>query len=242
MKQALRILLSLVAVIGMVAAGCAQTTTVAPASPTKASVKPTEPSPGPMRTPFVSEELREEASRALETFKKLVTEQNYKQMGFESLNEVALATLGEPIQDFMVRLDHLSKYQEGRDPNEILSPTNLFVFPVLVEEQVRSSIDIVGQEGTWEAVSFGAPNFIGVLTNQLMAQSKAQGLPTHHFFVVRVAAFNLVFLGNRADKELVLTPLVDTPEFKLEAGVPVPADKAFAALAPAAEKHDGLPR
>ena len=230
MRKAFLILLILIAVIGSVMTACA------PPAPPAIQALPT-----PAEAPLLPEKFQAEALEALETLKKLITEENYKQMGFESLDEVAFATLGEPIQDFMVRLDHLKKYQKGSDPNKMLSATNLLVYPVLVRGQVRSSIKGVVEEGTWKSVSFGEPNYIKMVMSQLKKQSEEQKLPSSSFFIVRVPAFNLVFLGHRAEKELMLTPIMDIPEFRFKAGVSMSADTIFATLAPAAEKHEGLP-
>ncbi|MDO8804837.1 MAG: hypothetical protein Q7R35_10420, partial [Elusimicrobiota bacterium] len=40
------------------------------------------------------------AQKALKTFSRLVTKENYKRMGFEDPEEVRTATLGAPLQDF----------------------------------------------------------------------------------------------------------------------------------------------
>ena len=224
MRKAFLILLGLIAVIGSVMTACTPPAIQAPVALIEA--------------PLSSEKFQAEALESLEIFKELITEENYKQMGFESLDEVALATLGEPIQDFMVRLDHLKEYQKGSDPNKMLSATNLFVYPVLVRGQVRSSIQGVVEKGAWESVSFGSPNYIRMVMSQLERQSKEQKTSS---FIVRVPAFNLVFLGYLAEEKLMLTPIMDIPEFGLKAGVSVLADTIFTTLAPAAKSHAGLP-
>ena len=106
--------------------------------------------------PLPLEEIQKVASEALVTFNELVTKENYTVMGFESLSEARVASLGEHLRVFMVRLDQLQKYQPGSDPNNILSGGDLVIYPVIVEEQVRSSIVVEKVKERWNATSFAA--------------------------------------------------------------------------------------
>ncbi|HEX8473128.1 MAG TPA: hypothetical protein VF666_03790 [Pyrinomonadaceae bacterium] len=99
------------------------------------------------------------ADRGLATLAKLVNEQNYRAMGFESVAEVSTAALGEPIRVLMVKLDALRAYQPGSDPNLLLSDVPQSVYPVMVRDQVRSTITVSQVDaGRWTAVSFGNPH------------------------------------------------------------------------------------
>ena len=192
--------------------------------------------------PLPLEEIQIVASEALVTFNELVTEENYTVMGFESLSEVGAASLGEHLRVFMVRLDQLQKYQPGSDPNEILSGGDLVIYPVTVEEQVRSSIVVEKVKERWNATSFGGSNQVEMLTKVRKADSDSTELPISSYFVVRVPSLNLYFIAHRADKVLMLTPLLDDPSYGFKAGFTMPADKVFEAILPAANRHDGLPR
>jgi len=83
-------------------------------------------------------ELQNKASESLATLSKLVTKQkNYREMGFESLNELKRMNIGEPLQVFIVRLDHLKEYKKGGDPNKMLSGGNHVIYPVLISYYCR---------------------------------------------------------------------------------------------------------
>jgi hypothetical protein len=172
----------------------------------------------------------------------MVTDKNYAQLGFKSPDEVRLSTLGEPVQEFMVRLDHLREYKESVDPNKLLIVTKKYVYPVTVDGQVRSSIELLKKKDKWIAVSFGAPNYIRMVTNERARQVKLRNARTDEFFIVRIPAFRLHFIGYRKDKQLMLIPLFDILKLDLHEGVAAPAEKVFLKLVPAAKKHDGLPR
>jgi len=142
----------------------------------------------------------------------------------------------------MVRLDQLQKYQQGSDPNKLLTGGNQLVHPILVRGQVRSSITIGEVNGNWRAESFGGPSFIKLLTKVQKKASEIERLPLSANFVVRVPALNLYFIGYRIDNKLMLTPLQDNPGFKFKSGISMSADKIFTVILTAAKKHDGLPR
>jgi hypothetical protein len=80
------------------------------------------------------------ATESLSTFRQLVNAQNYKELGFESAEEVAKATLGEPIPVLVVSLNQLRQYEPGSDPNKLLTDFNQIHYPVMVGDQVRSAI------------------------------------------------------------------------------------------------------
>lgn len=191
--------------------------------------------------PLPLEEIQKVASEALVTFNELVTKENYTVMGFESLSEVRAASLGEHLRVFMVRLDQLQKYQPGSDSNEILSGGDIVIYPVTVEEQVRSSIVVAKAKERWNATSFGGSNQVKMLTKVRKADSDSTGLPISSYFVVQVPSLNLYFIAHRADEVLMLTPLLDDPSYGFKAGFTMPADKVFEAILPAAKRHDGLP-
>lgn len=192
--------------------------------------------------PILPEGYNEVAQQSLETLKQLVTDQNYKQMGFEKPEEVYDAKLGNYLNDYIVRLDYLKDYKQTDKPDTFLTSTNSIIFPVLINERVCTSITLVYNNKNWEASSYGYANLIKMTVTQQRKLSKDFNLTPDAFFRVRVPAFNIVFLGHRNKDQLFLTPLIDTPELKFIVDVPIPANEVFATLAPLAFQHDELPR
>lgn len=182
------------------------------------------------------------AQKAMETFGQLVSKENYRQMGFESPDEVQSATLGKPIKDFMVRLDELKKYEPGSKADVLLTETNIIIYPVLVKDKVRSSIIISKTDGSWQAVSFGGPAYIQSVSSTVLASSKATGLDYSSYFIVRIPSLNLFFIGFRSENVLMLVPLMDDARLKFKAGVSMKAEQVFSTVLPEAKAHDGMPR
>jgi hypothetical protein len=182
------------------------------------------------------------AQKALKTFSRLVTKENYKRMGFEDPEEVRMATLGAPLQDFIVRLDKLKNYAPGGRLDELLKATDQVIYPVLVKDQVRSSITISKTGESWKAVSFGGPNFIKLISGTLAENTKTTRLDSSAYQVIRVPSLNLFFLGFRLNNELIFVPVTDNARLKFKAGAGMKAENVFSALLPEAKAHNGLPR
>lgn len=183
------------------------------------------------------------AKESLATLSGLITKENFKQMGFESPEEVRTATIGAPLQEFIVRLDNLQKYQSGGNVIELLTPVNHVTYPVLVGGEVRSSFTMADVNGKWRAVSFGSPNLVRLLSKHRKESSKVTGLSDSSYFIVQVPSFNVYFLAySDRDGKLMLIPLLDDNRFKFKAGAVMPAEEVFSSMAPVAREHDGLPR
>ncbi len=182
------------------------------------------------------------ATEALGTFTKLINEQNYQTMGFRSLEEVSFIKLGQPFQVYMVRLDRLQKYELGSNPDRLLTGGELLIYPVNVKENTRSAIMVDRIKEDWEAASYGNPNLARVLTGIRNERMRALDKDLSFFFVVRVPALNLYFVGYRLEGTLYLIPIVDDTAYDFKAGKTMLAEKVFEDLLPAARKHDGLPR
>ena len=182
------------------------------------------------------------AQKALPTLRDLVRQQkNYREMGFESLDELDRIALGEPSSTYVVRLDELEAYKEGQDPAPLLHAANRVVYPVLVGSQVRSSITVGAAAKGWEVTSFGSPNHAKVLSRVRAASAESARIPSVSLFVVEVPGLKLVFVGYRADGRIVLTPILDDAGFQFKAGQPISADKVFQRIRVAAKSHRDLP-
>ena len=174
------------------------------------------------------------ATQSLTVFRQLVNNQNYRELGFESPDEIANATLGQPLPVSFVRLDQLRQYQQGTDVNSLISQSNEVNFPVMANNQVRSSVVVEQINGRWKTGTLGngalAKHIDGVRKGRTRAEGAAQQTLVH------VRALGLYFLGERGtDNKWSLTPLVSHSEFNLAAGQAMPAEEVFTRLAGAAK-------
>jgi hypothetical protein len=170
-----------------------------------------------------------EAEHGLTALAGIVDGTNHRTMGFDSLDEVRLAKLGDAIPVFMVRLDQLKRYS-GEDGNRLLVDLGAFVYPVHVAGQVRTTVEVHTVNGKWEMTRVGGANRIRAMDKHRRNVMKATGFAASAFFEVRIPALSLTFLGHREGKALKLTPLSDLPSAGLSAGTPEIAEQVFARL------------
>ena len=167
------------------------------------------------------------ANASLAVFRQLVNNQNFRDLGFESPDEVASATLGQSVPVVFVRLDQLREYREGTDLNSILTQSTQQNFPVLAKEQVRSSVVVEQVNGRWKMGTLGN----GALAKQIAAvrQGQAPGAGNQQA-LVHFGALGIYFLAERSDNKWTLKPLAPNPELNLAAGSALPAEEVFMRL------------
>lgn len=185
--------------------------------------------------------ISQEANSALGTFVKLVREQNYERMGFDNPEDIKKASLGIPLREYFVSLESLKSYKADSNPGDLLEDSGQVIFPLLVDERVKSSVTLVQQEGKWITHSFGAPVFVGLISKTRSDLSNQMDKQIQDFFLVKAPALNVFFVGYYLQGEVMLAPLQDEPRFNFEAGQTIRADDAFREMQIAAEKHNGLP-
>ena len=174
------------------------------------------------------------ATQSLTVFRKLVNNQNFRDLGFESPDEVANATLGQPLPVMFVRLDQLRQYQQGTDVNSLLGQSNEVNYPVLANNQVRSSVVVQQVNGRWKTGTLGNGALAKHIADARKGRTGAEGATQQA--LVHVGSLGFYFLGERsADNKWTLTPLVSNPDLNLAAGRAVPAEEVFTRLATAAK-------
>lgn len=182
-----------------------------------------------------SSQPQEAAKNAVSVLQKLVTEQNFKSMGFESLEEVKNAQLGQPLQVYTIGLDKLKTAEPGADPATVLTQSPETIYPVTVQGAVRSSVTITHLRDGYAPASFGNADIVKALSRFRQAEAG------QNEFVVRVPAFNMYFLARRVETRVVLVPILDDPRIKAKAGEPVPLPTLLETLRPLANEYNGLP-
>ena len=181
------------------------------------------------------------ASPTLETFRKLIDEDIYREMGFDSLSQVQRISTGVPMRIYVVGLQQLRNYQAGTDPFSLLDSGVYIIFPVNVDNRVRSSYILTKHGNVWEATSFGHTSLIKMLVDVRHAVSRSISKPLAHFFVVQIPGFNLYFLSFVANQQLMLVPVLDAAKYGFLKGQTMPAHQVFQILLPHAQVHTGQP-
>jgi hypothetical protein len=186
----------------------------------------------PQRAVSPAQQPQEAASNAMEQLRKLVNEQNYKGLGFRSVEEVKQAQFGQPMAVYYVGLEKMKAYRAGQDANSLLTRSAETIYPVVVGGRVRTGVTIVHNEQGYESSSFGNADIVQKLTGY--RQSAAE-------FAVRIPAFNLYFVGRQASARVVLVPIANNPRLKAQAGEATPLEAVVGQLRPYIDSYDGRP-
>ena len=173
------------------------------------------------------------AQHGLDTLRQVVNAGNYASLGFDSLDEVLRARLGEPLQVYRVQLDALRAFTENTDPETLLVDIRRSLYPVKVGDRVATSIFVTGSREGWRASELG---------NAAVARLISRYRHGAGDFVVHVPAMKSWFVADRVEGKLMLTPVMDDPRTKLRAGETLPADVVFLQLKAASEGYNGLPQ
>lgn len=75
--------------------------------------------------------------------------------GFEEDDPLDQAYLGEPFQYYVLAPDSVLNYTRNSDVGSLLSQTDMWYFPVMIGEKVRSILIVDRMNGVWEAVALG---------------------------------------------------------------------------------------
>jgi len=176
----------------------------------------------------------DEAARAwLEIFQQTVTESNYKELGFESLEEAKQAQLGEPMAVRMLKMEQMRDYQEGVQIESLADEVGWMIYPVLVREQVRVALELGRKDELWAGTRFGSGNFVRLLERTRRAADD---------YVLAFPALNQYFIASGKERELRLYPILDDAELRWKAGEPLEPADALARMSKLAAQADDLPR
>lgn len=184
---------------------------------------------------------QQSARSALAEFSGLVTELNFKSLGFDTAGQVKEAALGDPIAEYMVRLDELKAFTSGTDPVSLLRPTGRVTYPVRVGGTTRSGMTVARRGDAWATEGFGGATYVKLLDEIRSQSARASGRNNAEFFEVRVPSLNTTFIGFSDGSGLRLVPILSNPRYGLVRGEPKSARDVFQALATAAREHNDLP-
>jgi hypothetical protein len=179
-----------------------------------------------------AQQAQEAAANAVSVLQKLVNEQNYKSLGFQTMDEVKQAQLGQPMEVYYLGLERMKDYQAGEDPNSLLTPSAELIYPVTVGGNVRTGVTIVHKEQGYESSSLGNADIVKGLASYRQSPKE---------FAVRIPAFNLYFVGRQVDTRVVLVPIANNPRLKAQAGEATPLEVVVDQLRPYVDSYDGRP-
>lgn len=162
----------------------------------------------------------QKAEKAHQSMKKLPSS-ILNSMGLTP-DEAAQSTRGTKLKVYLVGLDKLSTFSPGDNAKKTLVDTKETVYPVYTGKTLRTSISIRKKGGGWKNASMGGAE-IHYLEPIRNAHSKANSIDIKSYFIVRVPAMYLSFLGYYKGNNLYLVPVHSHPDVAFSIGKGVPA-------------------
>jgi hypothetical protein len=182
---------------------------------------------------------RAPAEKALKQLRGLATKENFGSLGFDSLEEVPTAELGQAMPLVIVRLDELRTYEEKGEAYKLLHPLPKVLYGVTVRGEPRCGLEVQERDGKWETSALGiagpARQFVMAVKKQT-EKDRASSL-----FLVKVLALNETYLGYQTEQGVKLIHVRAQAEAKQSVEAR-PASAVLAELVKAAKDHDGSPR
>ena len=177
----------------------------------------------------------EAASASLAPLKALVASGRPGSRGFRSAAEVGSASLAASFPVFFVALNNLQAYQAGQDPRVLLIDKQEVMFPVLVDEEVRSSVVVRKRtDGLWEASEFGRGNVVKAVVGIRSSVVNKRQLANTDLSLVEIPTLHARLLAHDESGLLMLTPVFDVQGTDLHAGETRSAGEVLSALQPLA--------
>jgi hypothetical protein len=153
-----------------------------------------------------------------------------------SEEDAAQSTRGPKLKVYMLGLDKLKSFKSGGNAKKILVDTKETVFPIYVGKELRTSISIRKGEGGWKNASMGGTE-IQLLEPIRNTHSRINNIDAKFYFIVRVPAMYLSFLGYGKGKTLYLIPTRKHPELDFPVGKSVPAEDVYMKIQPLEAKY-----
>ncbi|MEI7664101.1 MAG: hypothetical protein WCK34_17980 [Bacteroidota bacterium] len=187
-------------------------------------------------------EANKMANTSLPTFRKLVNQANFQKMGFRSLAEVKDASLGQPLSFYRIQLDELKNFKPGGDPAMLVHFGDRVFYPIMVNNEIKSSMQMDKSADKWEVSSYGGANRMKLFSDAIARLSANRANAGMEYQVVAIQSMNLYFIGMQKDNKLYLTPVLDDETYGLKAGETVAADALLPRLAEMAAQLKDVPR
>ncbi len=109
--------------------------------------------------------------------------------GFGEGETISGATIGNPWLLYTIRPNALLAASGGTDVGELITPTGLWFFPVILDGSARCILTVDVMDGKWEAVALGRSGLAGELEKISRQWPKAKGYSPKLVAVYQATAY-----------------------------------------------------
>jgi len=174
----------------------------------------------------------------------VLNEKNFARFNFKSLEEARVAHLGDPYKVMFIGLGPLKDYKSGTGIRPILIDAKTLWFPVMVEGEIRTKLEVREKKGKLVSGEFGGIRVvqeIAKVRDQVPRLIESKGLRgPFKLMVVKIPAlYAHFFYVESSQGEYLIPAMVQPQRYKLENGQIYAADQALSNLREFAKEIDG---
>ena len=115
------------------------------------------------------------ATQGLKPWLDKIPASSMLQFGFDPTAPLDSATLGAPFLVHTITPAALKQYKSGTAVTDLITPTTLWYFPVLVAGEAKAILVVDRMNDRWEAVSLGYSNLAGEWANVTRQWPESKG-------------------------------------------------------------------
>ncbi len=174
------------------------------------------------------------AKKSLEDLKQLVRDDNFKEMGFSSVDEVKSLQLGTAIDVKEIDFQQLLGYNPEIKAEQMIKSPDKKIYPLTSGGMIKSATTVSKSKDTWIIGSIGdayLPASFLSAKEMVTKQSRDTSMRDAEVSMVSVQGLNMDFaVFKNKEGKWIFSPLLDYPEVKLSKSSPVEAEKLFPVL------------
>lgn len=142
------------------------------------------------------------AKEGLLAFLKAIPAEELEYFNFAEQGEVDQAKLGDPFMIYTISPDQILNYAVGTDVESIITPTNVWLFPVISNGAARTLLTMDFMDGNWRAVSIGGSG-VAKEWDTIIRDSSVEGEPIYKFVRIYQAVADLVLVSDMQESRMV---------------------------------------
>lgn len=131
----------------------------------------------------VPQEVAQAAMDGLSSFLKAIPATELAHYGFSSEENLSKATLGAAFRVYTITPDKILNFDPQMELSALITPTELWFFPVLYDREVRTILTVDKMNGEWQAVAIGSSGLARQLKNVADEWPESEG---YEFKFIRI--------------------------------------------------------
>jgi hypothetical protein len=193
-------------------------------------------------TVVIGKEEKAFAKKSLDEYvKNFLSDKNAPKFGFRTLGQAQGATLGEPYRLMIIELKNLKAYQTGMPVKGLLTDPQILWYPVMVNNEVTTKLEIIKKAGRLIAGEFGKIKIvqeISAVRGRLAGMIEEKTVkPPEEEMLIEISELRAMFIYfKNADGEFLIPSMIQPQRFELENGQVYPALELLLKLSEIAKK------